>query len=62
MPKKFRKMQENSSKPGKGWGGSINKILLADGILKKEILMAYIGRLCDFSKVKVGRWVAYVIK
>ena len=52
MPKKNQKMQENS----------INKILLADGILKKEILMAYISRSCDFPKVKMGRWAAYIIR
>jgi hypothetical protein len=31
-------------------------------LLKKEILMAYISRSCDFPKVKMGRWVDYIIK
>ena len=44
-------MQENS----------INKILLTDGIPKKENLMAYISGSCDFPKVKMERWVAYII-
>jgi hypothetical protein len=35
---------------------------LADGIPEKEILMAYISRSCDFPKVKMGRWVAYIIR
>jgi hypothetical protein len=39
----------------------INKILLADGIPKKEIMMAYVSRSCDFPKAKMGRWVAYII-
>jgi hypothetical protein len=28
---------------------------------QKEILMADIIRSCDFPKVKMGRWVAYII-
>ena len=28
---------------------------------QKEIVMAYISRSCDFPKVKMGRWVAYII-
>ena len=35
---------------------------MADGIPEKEILMAYISRSCDFPKVKMERWVAYIIK
>jgi hypothetical protein len=31
-------------------------------LLKKEILMAYVSRSCDFPKVKMGRWVDYIIK
>jgi hypothetical protein len=29
---------------------------------KEDTLMAYISRSCNFPKVKMGRWVAYVIK
>jgi hypothetical protein len=39
-----------------------NSILLADGIPEREILMAYISRSCDLPKVKMGGWVAYVIR
>jgi hypothetical protein len=35
---------------------------LADGIPKRDILMAYISRSCDFPKEKMGRWVAYIIR
>ena len=35
---------------------------MADGIPKKEFLMAYISKSCDFPKVKMGRWVAYIIR
>jgi hypothetical protein len=30
-------------------------------LLKKEILMAYVSRSGDFPKVKMERWVAYII-
>jgi hypothetical protein len=29
---------------------------------KRVILMAYVSESCDFWKVKMGRWAAYVIK